>query len=361
MKSIKVNLKERSYNIFIGKKSVDNLKDLLNEIKDISQIAIISTPPVADLYLQTILQNISKEYKVKSYLVPDGEIYKSLDQAEKIYSWLIENNFDRQSLIIGLGGGVIGDLSGFVAATFMRGIRLVHIPTTLLAQVDSSIGGKVGVNHQLGKNLIGAFWQPEFVLINVEFLKTLNDEEFLCGMGEVVKYSLIIQSELYKMLEENIEKLNKDSTDLVEKIVLMCAKFKADIVAQDEREGGIRAILNFGHTFGHSLESFYGYKKLKHGQAVILGMKCAVNVSENLNFIGRDNAQLIYEFIDKFNVKIPSKLSEADIKKLIELMKHDKKVTTNEINFILIRKTGEVFKTVISDMKQISYAFNSLN
>jgi len=360
LKSITVKLKERSYKILIGKNSIDSLTDLLENIKDISKIAIISTPPVADLYLKSIQQIIGNKNNKNYFLVPDGEIYKSLDQAEKIYSWLIKNNFDRNCLIISLGGGVIGDLAGFVAATYLRGVKLTHLPTTLLAQVDSSIGGKVGVNHRFGKNLIGAFYQPEFVLSDVEFIKTLDDEEFLCGLGEVVKYALINNPELFSLIKANINELHKNNSQLIEKFVLTCAQYKADIVAQDERESGIRAMLNFGHTFGHALESFYGYKNLKHGQAVLLGMKCAVYVSEKLEFIGTNKSQTIVEFIDKFKVEIPTKLSSSDIGKLINLMKHDKKIANNKLNFILIREIGEVFKFAVPDLKLIAEAFNSL-
>ncbi len=361
LKSITVDLKERSYEILIGKNLINSLPDLLKNIKNISKIAIISTPPVADLYLKSIQQLIGDENKENYFLVPDGEIYKSLEQAEKIYSWLINNKFDRNCLIIGLGGGVIGDLSGFIAATYLRGVKLAHIPTTLLAQVDSSIGGKVGVNHRLGKNLIGAFYQPKFVLTDVEFIKTLDDEEFLCGLGEVVKYAFISNSELFSLIETNFDSLHKSNSQLIEKIVLTCAQYKADIVSQDERESGIRAKLNFGHTFGHALESFYGYKKLKHGQAVFLGMKCAVSVSEKLEFICSDRARTIINFIDKFKVEIPTKLSSPNIEKLINLMKHDKKVANNKLNIILIRETGDVFKYAMPDLKFIAEAFNSLN
>lgn len=361
MKQIDINLPERSYKIYVGRNSIENLPTLLKSIKNVSQIAIITTPPVAELYLDEMLNRLKEYSQVKYFIVPVGEAYKSLAQAEEIYSWLIQNNYERNSTIISFGGGVVGDLTGFVAATYLRGVNLVHIPTTLLAQVDASIGGKVGVNHKLGKNLIGAFYQPKFVLTDVNFLKSLDDKEFECGMGEVVKYALIIDPELFDLLEKNFVNINKHNTDLVEKIVTICAHHKANIVAEDEKERGKRAILNFGHTFGHALESFYGYHKLSHGQAVLMGMKCAVYTSLQLGLIKKNLAQKIFDLINQFRIKLPSKLSSMDINKLNLFMKRDKKMEMGKLNFILIRDVGNVFKYVLTDIRIVSEAFNILN
>jgi len=360
VKTIRVNLKDRSYNIYTGTGIINKLTDLLDTIQNLNQIALISTPPVADLYLNTILSLLNKYQNIKHYLVPDGEKSKSLKQAEEIYTWLIQNNFDRNSLIIGLGGGVVGDLSGFIAATFLRGVRLVHIPTTLLAQLDSSIGGKVGVNHALGKNLIGAFYQPQFVISDVNFLQTLKDEEFICGMGEVVKYALIRDPELYSLIDSNFDSLSKHNSELMEKIVSICANHKAEIVSEDELERGIRAILNFGHTFGHALESFYQYDKIKHGQAVLLGMICAVFVSQKLDFIDSEIASKIIAFIEKYNIHLPGKLSDSDVKKIVSLMQYDKKIKNGKLNFILIRDIGKVIEHTSSDVDLIIEAFKKL-
>jgi 3-dehydroquinate synthase len=359
--TIKVNLKINPYNIYVGQNSIKKLNDLIESINDVSKIAILTNNIVADLYLPVIKNSISDNVNKEIFIVPDGEVNKSLNKAEEIYSWLIEKNFDRNSLIIAFGGGVIGDLAGFVASTFLRGVKLVQIPTTLLAQVDSSIGGKVGVNHFLGKNLIGAFYQPQFVLSDINFLKSLDTKEYICGMGEIVKYALIGDNNLYEFIEKNLNNLSQDNFNVNEKLVSICTQQKATIVAQDEKEMGVRVILNFGHTFGHALEKFYNYKNLKHGQAVLLGMKCAVYVSRRLNYLQENNAEKIIELINRFKVKLPNALSESNISELLKYMLHDKKVKNEKINYILIKDIGEVFRSEITDENIIRKAFESLN
>ena len=235
MQTIKVNLKNNPYNIYIGQNSIKQLNGLIESINDVSKIAIITNNIVADLYLTLLKETIYDNFKKEIFIIPDGEVNKSLKKAEEIYTWLIEKNFDRNSLIIAFGGGVIGDLAGFVASTFLRGVKLVQIPTTLLAQVDSSIGGKVGVNHFSGKNLIGAFYQPQFVVSDINFLKTLENNEYICGMGEIVKYALIGDSKLYDFIEENLNNLSRDNFRVNEKLVSVCAQQKATIVSQDEK------------------------------------------------------------------------------------------------------------------------------
>ena len=361
MQTIKVNLKNKPYNIYIGQKLIEKLDSLIDSLVDVSKIAIITNNVVADLYLSKIKKVISDTKKIEVFIVPDGEVNKSLKQVEKIYSWLIENKFDRNSLIIAFGGGVIGDLAGFVAATYLRGVRLVQIPTTLLAQVDSSIGGKVGVNHFLGKNLIGAFYQPQLVLSDINFIKSLDTNEYICGMGEVVKYALIGDAKLYEFIEQNFENLSQDNLVVNEYLVSTSAQHKANIVAQDEKEIGIRTILNFGHTFGHALEKFYNFEKLKHGQAVLLGMKCAIFASQKLNLIEENLAKKIIELINRFNVKLPQNLSHENISELLKYMQHDKKVKKEKINYILLKDIGEVSKSEISDTNIIRCAFESLN
>lgn len=361
MKSIKVHLKNNPYNIYIGKNSIDELNNLLDSIPNISKIALITNNIVADLYINKIKNIFSGNKNFKILIIPDGETSKSLKQANEIYSWLIENKFDRDSLVIAFGGGVIGDLAGFVAATYLRGIKLVQIPTTLLAQVDSSIGGKVGINHQYGKNLIGAFYHPEFVLSDINFLKTLNAEEYICGMGEVLKYALIGDLELYNYIDGNFQNISSENIDFNNRLVSISAEHKARIVAQDEKEQGIRANLNFGHTFGHALEKLFKYEKLKHGQAVLLGMKCAIYSSLNLNYINDKIAKNIIDLINRFEVDLPNKLSKSDISELLKFMQHDKKVKKEKINYLLIKEIGKVFKTTINDENLIRAAYESLN
>jgi len=330
-------------------------------MNDISKIAIITNNTVSDLYLKDLKNVLSENRKSEVYIVPDGEKYKSLNQTEEIYSWLIDKKFDRNSLIIAFGGGVIGDLAGFVAATYLRGVRFVQIPTTLLAQVDSSIGGKVGVNHDLGKNLIGAFYQPQFVLSDIKFLNTLTHEEYVCGMGEVVKYALIGDVKLCEFIRNNYERISPNNFKVNENFVTISAQQKAQIVEQDERESGIRATLNFGHTFGHALEKFFNYEEIKHGQAVLLGMKCAVFVSQKLSYINIDKADRMIDLINRFRIQLPQKLTESDKTNLLNFMQYDKKVKNNKINYILIKDIGEVFKSEIRDENVIRQAFESLN
>ena len=360
MQTIKVNLKNNPYNIYIGQNSIRDLNNLIESLSTVSKIAIITNNIVADIYLSMINSAISDKIKKEVFIVPDGEINKSLKQAEEIYIWLIENHFDRNSLIIAFGGGVIGDLAGFVAATYLRGVRLVQIPTTLLAQVDSSIGGKVGVNHFLGKNLIGAFYQPQFILSDINFLKSLDAAEYVCGMGEVVKYALIGDLQLYEFIDSNFTDISSENIEINEKLVTISAQHKANIVAQDEKEMGIRAILNFGHTFGHALEKFYKYENLKHGQAVLLGMKCAIYASQKLKLVNESFANKTIEFINRFNVNLPQDLSHENISDMLKYMQHDKKVKNGKINFILLKNIGDVFKTAIADENIIREAFGVL-
>jgi len=361
LKTIKVHLKNTPYNIYIGRDSIDNLNQLIDSIPNVSKIAVITNNIVADIYLKKLKNIFSADKKIEEYIVPDGEVNKSIKQVEEIYSWLIENRFDRTSLIIAFGGGVIGDLAGFVAATYLRGIRFIQVPTTLLAQVDSSIGGKVGVNHFLGKNLIGAFYQPQFVLSDINFLKTLNTEEYICGMGEVVKYALIGDAQLFEFIENNFSNISSENLEINEKLVSISAQQKAEIVSQDEKEMGIRAILNFGHTFGHALEKLFKYDKLKHGQAVLLGMKCALYTSNNLKYITDEKANKINALINRFEINLPQKLSESNISELLNLMQYDKKVKDEKINFILIKEIGEVLKSEIDNNNVIRKAIESLN
>jgi 3-dehydroquinate synthase len=361
VKTIKVNLKNNPYNIYIGQNVIEKLDSLIDSLFDVSKVAIITNNVVADLYLTKLKNAVSEKRKTGIFIVPDGEVNKSLKQAEEIYSWLIEKKFDRNSLIIAVGGGVIGDLAGFVAATYLRGIRFVQIPTTLLAQVDSSIGGKVGVNHFLGKNLIGAFYQPRFVLSDIKFIKSLDKNEYICGMGEIVKYALIGNAKLYEFIDANLDDLSPDNTVVNEYLVSTSAKHKAIIVEQDEKEMGIRATLNFGHTFGHALEKFYNFENIKHGQAVLLGMKCAIFASQKLNLIKENLANEIIELINRFDVKLPQKLSKENISELLTYMQYDKKVKKEKINYILLKNIGEVSKSEISDINIINASFESLN
>ncbi|MEY2666739.1 MAG: hypothetical protein RLZZ384_910, partial [Pseudomonadota bacterium] len=248
MKTLTVALDERSYPIYIGEKLLDDASLLTRHIKS-KQVVIVSNEVVAPLYLQTVQQHLSA-YEVTNVILPDGEQYKTLESLNRIFDTLLAHKFSRNSTLIALGGGVIGDMGGFAAACYQRGIAFIQIPTTLLAQVDSSVGGKTGVNHALGKNMIGAFYQPQSVIIDVDVLATLDDRQFAAGLAEVIKYGLIRDIDFFCWLEENMNKLlARDKDALIHAINYSC-QTKADIVAEDEHEGGVRATLNLGHTFG---------------------------------------------------------------------------------------------------------------
>ena len=356
--TIHVDLAARGYPVIIDDSSYKWLADYLEKNVNANKLVILTTPPVSGLYLEQVKRTLGKKWPVLHFDVPDGEQSKSLDMAGQIYTWLIENRVERGAAILALGGGVVGDLAGFIAATFLRGITLVHLPTTLLSQVDSSIGGKVGINHPLGKNLIGSFYQPGLVYADISVLKTLPAEEFTCGMGEVVKYGIIEGQELFTLIEENLRKIQDQQPDILLDVVRRCAEVKAGIVAQDERESGIRSLLNLGHTFGHVLETHYGYKSLKHGQAVLLGMKCAVRLSELLNAVDAEESKRITSLIDRFNIHLPEGLPVPDSASLVQAMYKDKKVRNNQLNLVLVEAIGRTVLRTVTDESIVREAFD---
>ena len=359
MREIRVNLKDNGYPILVGADILSLLPEKLSRLPVNRQLAIISTPPVSALYLKKVNRLFGREWKVLNIDVPDGEASKSLKEINHVFTLLIKNHFERQSTIIALGGGVVGDMAGFVAASYLRGVNLIQLPTTLLAQVDSSIGGKVGINHSLGKNLIGAFHQPKMVLADVRFFKTLPPEEFICGMGEVVKYGILGSRPLFETLEKNLDQILGKNNDLLSDIVYDCAQIKARIVEEDEREQGIRAHLNLGHTFGHALETFYKSVSLKHGQAVLLGMRCAVWCAGQLNLLDEESARRIDQLILRTGVKLPAKM-RMDPGKLLAIMKRDKKVRDGRINLVLPERIGRVTVQSVSDEGLLKDSFSHL-
>lgn len=356
---IKVSLDKRSYKIHIGDGQTEELFDIIKSFNLRRQVAIITTPPVSKLYLQDILHTFDKSWTVNCFEVPDGESSKSTEMAFSIYSWLIEKQYERNCLIISLGGGVIGDLAGFVAATYLRGVNLIHVPTTLLAQVDSSVGGKVGVNHPLGKNLIGAFYQPKTVFCDISFLQSLPEEEYICGLGEIVKYGIIKGDALFTKLENNFEAIMERQNELLVDLVTECLKIKADIVEKDELELGIRAHLNLGHTFAHALEKHFWFKGLKHGQAVLLGIKCALHISTSLQLIHEKPAQRILNLIDKFMINLPQD-DRPDPDQLISVMLRDKKVQDGKIRLVLPEDIGRLTILPVTDTKLLKESFSTI-
>lgn len=341
MEKISVELGERSYDISIGSNILDGIGDNLTSFGLSPKAAIVSNPTVFSLYGERVSASIRKAgFDLIAVIIPDGEEYKDLLRVQQIYDDLLRQRLDRSSALIALGGGVIGDITGFAASTYMRGISYVQVPTTLLAQVDSSVGGKTGVNHRLGKNMIGTFWQPKLVWIDVETLKTLSQRELLAGLAEVIKYGVIYDRELFDFLEANKDQiLNFDSKALTHIIKRSC-KIKADVVSKDERESGLRAILNYGHTIGHAIETVTGYTRFLHGEAVALGMYLEARLARILNLMGGEELVRIKALLDSYG--LPSEMPDIDINEMLSSMQLDKKAVAGELKFILPEKIGEV-------------------
>jgi 3-dehydroquinate synthase len=358
MTQIPVELKDNSYPIYVGQNILGKFGVLFNEYITTKQIAIISSKNIFTLYGAQLKKSLPEGVTVIELILPDGEHVKSDKYVQELYTGLLQNKFERSSTIIALGGGVIGDLAGFVAATYLRGIHFVQVPTTLLAMVDSSIGGKTGINHPLGKNLIGAFKQPKFVFSDIAFLNTLPADEIRCGMGEVIKYAFIQDKELFTYLENNLEKALSGDLEVLSDLVDISARQKARVVAADEKESGLRMILNFGHTFGHTLEAEFGYGQIKHGEAVILGMKCALAYSKEIGLFGEAEYNRGMALLNRVPVKYDHK--KIKIENLLNHMQLDKKVSNKNIRLILLETIGSFKIKEKSDTKTIKEAFRIL-
>jgi len=342
MKIIKVNLGKRSYPIYIGE-SILSDKELFDQHIITNQILIVTNETVAPLYLRKIKDNFD-ESNCEIFILPDGEPYKTLDSLDQIVTKLMEKKFNRTCTLIALGGGVIGDLTGFVASCYQRGVKFIQIPTTLLAQVDSSVGGKTAVNHPLGKNMIGAFYQPHAVFSDTSVLKTLDDRELSAGLAEVIKYGLIRDKEFFCWLEDNIELLiERDSQALAYAIERSCVN-KSEVVGIDEKETGYRAILNLGHTFGHAIETSLSYKEWLHGEAVGCGMLIAADFSKRLGLLEQKQFNRIKKLIER--VGLPIKIHKnIEFDHMFENMKVDKKSRDGILYLVLLKSIGEAFLT----------------
>ena len=302
MKTLNVELGARSYPIFIGPNLINDADRLLPYIKG-STALIVTNSTIAPLYLEQVTQHLSG-IKHDVIVLPDGEEFKNLDTLNTIYNKLLENRFDRNTTLIALGGGVIGDITGYAAASYQRGVNFIQIPTTLLAQVDSSVGGKTAVNHALGKNMIGAFHQPQCVIIDTNVLSSLPTRELSAGIAEVIKYGILGDRTFFEWLESNISLLKTLDSDTVSYAIEISCQNKADIVAKDEKESGQRALLNLGHTFGHAIETHMGYGKWLHGEAVGAGMVMAATLSEKCGWISQEDTQRITQLIAKGGLPI---------------------------------------------------------
>jgi 3-dehydroquinate synthase len=354
MHVVKVELGDRSYDILIGA-ALDELGSRMHALRVGKKTAVVTNPAVNRLFGQRVMRSLAAAgFAAMPVEVPDGEQHKNLDWANAIYTALLINAFDRRSPLVALGGGVIGDLTGFAAATYMRGVPYVQVPTTLLAMVDSSVGGKTGVNHPMGKNMIGSFYQPRLVLMDTDVLATLPKEEFLSGMAEVIKYGVIWDHELFTFLERNREKiLAREQGPLVHLISRSCG-IKTDVVCKDEREGGLRAILNFGHSIGHAIEMLENYT-MRHGEAVAIGMVYAARLAHRMAYCDARVPDRIEALLAAYG--LPTGLAalarHPDPNKLLDALQVDKKAEGGKVRFILPKRIGEVVVTREWDEREL--------
>lgn len=344
----------RSYPIYIGENLLQNpdiFADFVtnkNKSKN-KKIMIVTNTTIEKIYLNTLqntLAKITPKENIFATILPDGENYKNWETLQKIFDNLLANFFDRKSLIIALGGGVIGDMTGFAAACFQRGVDFLQIPTTLLSQVDSSVGGKTAINHPLGKNMIGAFYQPKAVFADIKTLQTLPKREISAGLAEILKYGFINDAPFLEFFtSENFAKIFDNNADVLSEIIYKSCQNKADIVAKDETESSdknLRALLNFGHTFGHAIETYFGYGTYLHGEAVAIGAMMAAEFSQNLGFITPKEVAKIQTLLNQ--AKLPTALNKkVNANDLYKLMFHDKKVQNGTLNFVLLKNLGEAF------------------
>ena len=347
MKTIKTKTSLRNYSIFIKNNITRDTSSIIKRhFFDAQKIVLLTNNTIADIYgerIELLCRETGFEYEIIK--LKDGEQFKNLKSAEYVYSRLIDNNIHRNDIMIAFGGGVIGDLGGYIASTFHRGMRFIQIPTTIIAQVDSSIGGKVVVNYKGIKNIIGSFYQPHMVLVDPSMLDTLEEKQIINGLGEIVKYGFVFDKEILKWLKINVKKEDPERLkNLIalkgfEDIIYKCALIKARVVEKDEFDTGYRNLLNFGHTIGHAIENASGLKDVNHGQAVGMGMIVALEISKNLGYM---NKSILEEAKEIYNaLKLPFKIPRIDIDKIIDALKYDKKFTSISNRFILLKKINK--------------------
>lgn len=358
MEKIRVDLAERSYEILIDRGNLSLIGERLHRFSIGKKIAIVSNPTVSELYSEKVIKSLKKEgFDPSLILIPDGESYKDYYWAYYILTKLLELGFDRNSCLIALGGGVIGDITGFVASLYMRGIKYVQIPTTLLAQVDSSVGGKTAVNHPIGKNMIGTFWQPALVWIDVETLDTLPEREYLSGLAEVIKYGIIWSEQFFDRLEKSKEKVLRRDKDILVEIIKNSCEIKGEVVTKDERESSLRSILNYGHSIGHAIETLTGYSTYLHGEAISIGMVYEAKLSKILGYLDRESFDRIKGLIKNYG--LPTEMpSLVEPNSLLGTILHDKKNLQGKIRIVIPEKIGKMkinFEVSEEDLKRIFY------
>lgn len=341
MHTVRVELSDRSYGISIEAGILDSAGSRIIETVGAARIAVITNPKIESLYGRRLQRSLRRAgLETEKLIVGDGERFKSLRTAEAIYTFLLEKRFERKDAILAFGGGVVGDLAGFAAGTYLRGIRVVHVPTTLLAQIDSSIGGKTGVNHRLGKNLIGVFHQPSLVLIDPLTLKTLPRRQFGSGLYEAIKYGVIRDRSLFERIVGRLDRLKQVEPEAIEDLVENCCRIKAEVVTADEREGGLRRVLNFGHTVGHAIEALTSYRRFEHGEAVGWGMRAAGRIAEKIGILLSEERQTLDEAVSLVG-RLP-KAGDLAPDDIMSAMQRDKKMQGGRISFVLPTRIGHV-------------------
>lgn len=339
-KTIPVNLKSHPYPIVVGHKWIDRLPEFMQNIKKTSSLLLVADEKVFSLYGELVLQIVSQAgFRIEPAVLAGGEENKNLAAVARLYEKMINTGMDRDSAVLALGGGIVGDIAGFAAASYMRGIQYIQIPTTLLAQVDSSIGGKTGVNLLQGKNLVGAFHQPQAVFIDTDFLKTLPEKEYLTGLAEVIKYGIMWDQNLFAFLNANQKKILDLEADALQTIIARSGEIKAEIVAQDEKEQGLRALLNLGHTFGHAFETLTGYKVFTHGEAVAAGMVYAAKLSKSMGLLKPSGCEKIISLIQAY--RLPIAYGDLKPDDIVRQMYKDKKNSGGKIKLIIPISVGK--------------------
>lgn len=351
MKTLQVSLGDRSYPIYIGEDLLSK-SDLLSQHIHGTEVLLVTNTTVAPLYLQQVLDGLT-EYRCESVILPDGEEFKTLDVMNQIFDSLLTARFSRRVTLVALGGGVIGDMTGFAASCYQRGVPFIQIPTTVLSQVDSSVGGKTAVNHALGKNMIGAFYQPQCVIADTKTLNTLEERQLSSGLAEVIKYGLINDPEFFVWLEDNVDGLRKRIPDIMAEAIERSCQDKAELVAQDELEQGVRALLNLGHTFGHAIETGMGYGTVLHGEGVAIGMVMAADLSQRMGWITLKDVDRIKQLLIAVNLPIhaPKEMTEEQF---MSLMSVDKKVQDGHIRLILLKGIGQAIMSDDYDENKLS-------
>lgn len=343
MASVRVRLADRSYGIHVGQGIIDHAGDLVASVCRGRTAAVITNPTIGNLYATSLVESLKKAgISAQVITIPAGERFKSLSTVRRVYDELLNLRIDRSGIVIGLGGGVVGDLAGFVAATYLRGVDFVQVPTSLLAQVDASVGGKVGVNLPRGKNLVGAFYQPKIVVIDTATLSTLPRREFRCGLAEVIKHGIILDSDYFSLIENQLPAIRMLEPAILAQVVEGSCRIKAVVVERDERESGLRAILNYGHTVGHALESVTKYRLYRHGEAVAIGMVTAGLVGKIMGVASESLVMRVADLIRRAGLPVKPKESIRP-EALLEAMRVDKKVLGGRSRFVLVRAIGDAF------------------